>query len=237
MKAIAINASPRMDKGVIGMILAPFLEGMREGGASIDVHYTKKLDIKPCQGDFGCQMKTPGKCFQNDDMQMLLPQLAAADVWVFATPVYFDGMAAPLKGLWDRMMPLGRPSIELRDGHSRHPIRGGKVGGKIVLVSTCGFWEMDNFDPLLVHMKAICKNLNWEFAGALLRPHGPAFKAMAEKGVPVNDILQAAKDAGRQLVSGGSIPPQTLATVGRPLMPLEEFIKRASQRQEHAANN
>ena len=74
MKALAINASPRMDKGVVGMILAPFIEGMKEEGASVDVQYTKKLDIKPCQGDFGCQMKTPGKCFQNDDMQMLLPQ-------------------------------------------------------------------------------------------------------------------------------------------------------------------
>ena len=40
-------------------------------------------------------MKTPGKCFQKDDMEMLLPQLAAAGIWVFATPVYFDGMTAP----------------------------------------------------------------------------------------------------------------------------------------------
>jgi hypothetical protein len=96
---------------------------------------------------------------------------------------------------------------------------------------------MDNFDPLLVHMRAICKNLNWEFAGALLRPHGPAFKAMADKGAPVNDILRAAKDAGRQLISGDSILPQTLATIGRPLMSLEDYIKRANQRQEHAAKN
>ena len=28
-----------------------------------------------------------------------------------------------------------------------------------MLVSNCGFWEMDNFDPLLVHMKAVSKNL------------------------------------------------------------------------------
>ena len=31
MKVVAINASPRMDKGVIGMILAPFVDGKREG--------------------------------------------------------------------------------------------------------------------------------------------------------------------------------------------------------------
>jgi len=237
MKVVAINASPRMDKGVIATILSPFMDGMKEAGAEIEILYTKKLDIKPCQGEFGCQMKTPGKCFQKDDMEMLLPKLAEADIRVFATPVYFDGMAAPLKGLWDRMMPLGDFSIELRDGHCRHPLRSGKVGGKLVLISTCGFWEMDNFDPLLVHMRAICKNLGWDFAGALLRPHGPAFKAMADRGAPVNDILQAAKDAGRQLVAGGVMLPQTLAAVGRPLMSLEDFVMRANQArvQEHAA--
>lgn len=26
-----------------------------------------------------------------------------------------------------------------------------KAGGKVVLASKGGFWEMDNFDPLLVH--------------------------------------------------------------------------------------
>jgi ABC-type transporter Mla subunit MlaD len=86
-------------------------------------------------------------------------------------------------------------------------------------------------------MKAICKNMGWDFAGALLRPHGPVFKTMADRGTPVNDILQAAKDAGRQLVTDGAILPQTLATIGRPLMSLEDFIKRANQRQEHTAKD
>jgi multimeric flavodoxin WrbA len=184
-------------------------------------------------------MKTPGKCFQKDDMEMLLPQIAEADMRVFATPLYFDDMAAPLKGLWDRLVPLGSPSIELRDGHSRHPLRNGRGMGKNVLVSTCGFWEMDNVDPLLAHMRAFCGDIGWDFAGALLRPRGPTFKAMADRGAPVNDILQAAKDAGRQLVVNGAMQPQTLAAVGRPLMSLENFAKRANQtpRQEHAADD
>jgi multimeric flavodoxin WrbA len=55
MKAVAINASPRMDKGVIAMILAPFLDGMKEAGAEIEIYYTKRLDIKPCQAEFACQ--------------------------------------------------------------------------------------------------------------------------------------------------------------------------------------
>ena len=229
MKVVAINASPKMDTGNTAAVLIPFLEGMKESGAEIEVYFTKTLNIKPCQGENHCQLRTPGKCFQEDDMQMLLPRLAAADILVFATPLYNDGMTGPLKNLWDRMIPLTYRIIELRDGHCRHLGRSGNLSGKVVLVSSCGFWEMDNFDPLLAHIRAKCRNMNREFAGALLRPHGPALKSMAAKGAPVNDVFEAARQAGRQLIQEGRMSNQTLETVSRPLMPLEEYVQIANR--------
>ena len=237
MRVIAINASPRMNKGNTALILHPFLEGMKEEGAHVEVFYTKKLTINPCQGEFTCWLKTPGKCFQNDDMQTLLPQIAQADVWVLASPVYVDGITGPLKNLLDRIIPLGEPFFELRDGHCRHPGRKGAKGGKLVLVSNCGFWEMDNFDPLLVHMKAICRNVGREFAGALLRPHGPALKAMLDQGLPVEDVLDAAKEAGRQLASKGVMHLSTLAMVSRELIPLETYVSMANAAFERALSS
>ena len=43
MKVIALNASPKMDKGNTALIITPFLEGMREAGAEVELFYTKKL--------------------------------------------------------------------------------------------------------------------------------------------------------------------------------------------------
>lgn len=230
MKVIAINASPRMDKGITHTILSPFLDGMRKAGAEVEVFYTKKLIINPCQGEFSCWLKTPGKCFQKDDMQLLLPKLAEADIYVFATPVYVDGMAGPLKNLLDRIIPIGEPFFELREGHCRHPRRdGASLAGKVALVSTCGFWETDNFDPLLAHLKAMCRNFNREFAGALLRPHGPALQAMAKQGAPVKDVFEAAEAAGRQLVREGTMSSETLAAVSRTLLPLEAYVQAVNQ--------
>ena len=166
-------------------------------------------------------------------MEMLLPKLAEADIWVFASPVYVDGMSGPLKNLLDRIIPLIQPFIELRDGHCRHPRRGGTISGKIVLVSNCGFWEMDNFDPLLAHMKAICKNGNMEFAGALLRPHGGGMRYMVEQGIPVDDIFEAAKEAGRQLVVEGRMSPETLKTVSRELMTIEQCMQGLNKYFQH----
>ena len=83
MKVVAINGSPKMDKGTTALILEPFLDGMREAGADVELYFTKKLDIKPCQGEFNCWLKSPGECHQDDDMAELRPRFAEADVWVF----------------------------------------------------------------------------------------------------------------------------------------------------------
>ena len=234
MKAVAINSSPSMEKGNTATILNPFLDGMREAGTEVEVFYTRKLDIHPCQGEFNCWLKTPGECFQKDDMEWLRPKWGEADVRVLATPLYVDGMSGPMKNFIDRCIPGVHPFFELRDGHIRHPGRAERRPGKMVLVSNCGFWEMDNFDALVVHVKAICRNMGSEFAGALLRPQGPAMKAMLEIGGLVDDVIEAAREAGRQLVRDGSISPETLETVGRDLMPRDDYIQIANQNFQQA---
>ena len=229
MKVLAFNSSPRMDKGNTALILNPFLDGMREAGAAVELFYTKKLNINPCQGCFTCWLKTPGVCFQKDDMQMLHPKLREADIWVLATPLYVDGMTGPMKNLLDRLIPLVQPFIELRDGHCRHPLRGERESGKVVLVSNSGFWEMDNFDPLLVQVRAMCKNTASEFAGALLRPHGEILKPLMEMGRSPDDVFEAAREAGRQLVEEGKMSPETLSIVSRELAPRESYLRGANR--------
>lgn len=235
MKVLAINSSPKMDKGNTALVLAPFLEGMREAGAEVELFYSAKLVINPCQGEFNCWLKSPGKCYQDDDMQMLHPKLRQAGIWVFATPVYVWGVAGPMKNLMDRLIPLIEPTINLRDGHCSHPIRQQGAPPKIVLVSNCGFWEMNNFDPLLVQFKAMCDIIGFEFAGALLRPHGPALNSMLKMGAPVNDVLEAARAAGRQLVTDGLMSKDALNTVSRELMPRSLYITVANSMMRRAA--
>ena len=218
-----------MGKGNTALILNPFLEGMREAGARVELFYTRKLNIKPCTGEFDCWIKTPGECYQKDDMQMLLPKIREADIMVFATPVYMDGVTGPMKNLIDRTLPRVEPFFELRDGHCRHPLREGTKSQKVVLVSNCSLWEMDNFDPLLVYMKAFCRNVSNEFAGALLRPHGEGMSFMMEMGMSPDDIFEAAKEAGRQLVEDGEMSDETLSIISREMMPMEMYVQSINQ--------
>jgi len=228
-KAVAINASPNMDKGNTSVILNPFLDGLREGGADVELFHTRKLRINPCLGEFHCWVKEPGRCFQRDDMDALLPKIGEADILVLAMPLYVDGMPGPLKTLLDRTLPLARPTIDIRDGRCRHPGRQGAKGPRFVLIASCGFWAKANFDPLVEHVKAISENFNGKFAGALLRPHGPALRAMMERGLPVQDVVDAAREAGRQLTTEDAISADLENTVSRDLLPLEMYVSMANQ--------
>ena len=219
MKVLAINGSPHMDEGNTAMILNPFLDGMKEAGANVDLFYTRKLNIGPCNGDMSCWFKNPGKCGQDDDMQMLLSKFKEADVIIWASPVYYSGITGPLKNLMDRQLPL------IMQEQTRKQ--------KVVLVSTCSAWELSMFDPLLAQMKAIYSmpEANSEFVGALLRPMADGMKEMIKAGETrlVDEIIQAAKEAGRQLVKEGRISEEVQKKVSKELMPRDAYYKAAQE--------
>jgi multimeric flavodoxin WrbA len=229
MKVLAINGSPHKGKGNTALILDPFLEGLRDAGAEVELLHTRDLDINPCLGCFGCWIKTPGKCVQEDDMAGLLPRLREAEIWVLATPVYFDGASGPLKNMMDRITAFLRLAAEVRGGRSRHLVEEGVQGGKVVLVSNCGLWEISTFDPLVTQVKGFCQHVQREFAGALLRPHGQTLRDLLKQGRPVDDVLEAAREAGRGLARDGRISGETLVAVGRPLVSLKEYVERMNE--------
>lgn len=234
MKVLAFNASPRMEKGNTALLLKPFLEGLKEEGCEVEVFNMSGLRVKPCLGDKACWTKTPGKCIQDDDVKMLLPRIQEADIIVFAAPVYMDGMPATLKNLFDRLLPMMEPYFEIRDEDCRHPRRHPYKNSKVVLVSNCGFWSVDNFKPFVMHMQAICKNMCWEFAGALLRPHGEELGYFFRKGISVQDIFDAAKNAGRELVRTGKMGEDDLNKVSRELVSLEKYVEMTNKGFKHA---
>jgi multimeric flavodoxin WrbA len=224
MKVLAINGSPHTDNGNTAMILDPFLEGMKEAGANVDLYYTRNLKIGPCNGDMSCWFKNPGKCGQDDDMQMLLPKFKEADVIVWASPVYYAGITGPLKNLMDRQLPL----------HIFGESSGKKQ--KVVLISSCGHWDISMFDPLVAQMNALYARPggSTEFVGALLRPGADPMREMMKGGRSgvLKSIFEAAKAAGRQLVKEGKISEDVLREVSKKLLSDEEYKEAANEMME-----
>ncbi len=122
------------------------------------------------------------------------------------------------------LIPLGESELELRGGNTRHAIKDDMKAGKIVLVSNCAHWKLDDFDLLIGQVKALVEHAEWEYAGALLRPHGEIMKPIIESGVAIDDIFEASIEAGRQMIKNGRMQSETLNAVSRVLVPIEQYV-------------
>jgi len=214
-----------MEKGMTEKILAPFLEGMREGGAEVEVFYATRLKIKPCTGWMWCWYKTPGKCYIRDDMQSLYPKLRESDILVLATPVYIP-LPGAMQNFMNRLCPFLEPKLIWRDGRTRARFWEDIRVSKIVLVATGGWWEVQNLGTLVRIAKEFADDASVEFAGALLRPHAFLMEENPEKA---REIKEAARGAGRELVEKGSMPPNLLQSISQPLIPEEDLRRRYNE--------
>jgi multimeric flavodoxin WrbA len=214
VKVVAVNGSIRMEKGNTAKILNPFLKGMENAGASVDLVYAKRMNVKPCIGEFHCWNKKPGHCYIDDSMQSLYWKLREAEILVFATPVYVP-LPGEMQNLINRLVPLVDPVLKRQNGRTRARLRADFRISKIVLVSTSGWWEMGNFGTVLRIVKEFAEDVGVEFAGALLRPHAGS---LAENKEKADKVFEAAQMAGCQLVKEGKISQNILKIISQPLV-------------------
>lgn len=111
-KILILSTSPRIG-GNSETLADAFIKGAEEAG-----HETKKIclydkRIEFCKGCLACQ--TTEKCILHDDAEKIVKQMKAADVLVFATPIYFYEMSGQMKTLLDRTNPLFPSEYEFRD--------------------------------------------------------------------------------------------------------------------------
>jgi multimeric flavodoxin WrbA len=225
LKAVAINGSPRKDKGNTAMILAAVIQGMRGAGADVEVFYTKNLKLKPCIGEMKCWWETPGDCHIKDGMQQVYPKLREADILILATPVYIP-LPGEMQIFINRLCPLVIPLLETREGRTRARLRDNVKLRKVLLVSTGGWWEKENLDTVVRIAKELAEDMSVEFTGAVLRPHAFLMKKKGELTEDGQSVLDAARKAGHELVKDGRPDEATLETISRPLISREELLKR-----------
>jgi putative sterol carrier protein len=200
-KVLGLIGTPRKEGGMTSYLFKLFSEGLDE--CEVDTVYVADLKNKPCRGCFTCWHGKDKKCVHNDDTNKLIHELHNYDLLVIAAPVYLDGLPGMLKNLLDRLLCIIDPEFILIDGHCRHPSRYPKMP-HLVLISTCGYAEMDNFHPMVEHVKEICKNAHMTYLGEILIPTGwllsisnlqPFFK----------DTIEAIKQAGKEIITKGKI--------------------------------
>ena len=148
MRILVLQGSPNTN-GSTSLIAGEFARGAREAGHHVEVVDVAALDIAPCTGCVACGYEGP--CVQADDMDALREQILAADMLVFATPLYYYGMTAQLKAVVDRFCAVNSSL------NSRHL--------KSALLAVA--WNADNwtFDALTAHYQTLVRYINLDDQG------------------------------------------------------------------------
>jgi len=131
MKVVALLGSPR-PKGTSATLAGKFLELAGQRGFTPVVHELNSLHYRGCQGCFACKTSR-NDCILQDDLTQVLADVAAADVLLLATPVYFGDPTAQLKGFIDRTFSYFAPDYRTSATPSRLA-----AGKKLVFIQTQG---------------------------------------------------------------------------------------------------
>lgn len=218
MKVVAISGSPKPESTTEGF-LNLFLEGMSDAVTDLKRFYPARMQISYCSGCYCCWFNTPEECQHHDDFQQIRDALPGMDLFILATPLHVDGMTAPAKNVLDRMLATMPPFMYVdREGHTRHH-KDEPNKPKAILISGCGFPEMDNFQPLIAHFQAACKNLGLEYAGHVTIAAAPAASFMPTFA----ERAQLIREAGRVFAEQGIIPESIMEKVNSPWIDAEEY--------------
>jgi multimeric flavodoxin WrbA len=191
MDILVLTGSPRK-KGNTATLLGPFLDELKRRA-----HRVKRVDlhrktIQACMECFRCQktLDTPG-CGLKDDMEALYPDILAADVIVWATPIFTWFCTPEMKAAMDRLFCLSKTYNELRE----QPML--LKGKKLALITTYGADVATGPDLFEVAIRRECTYAHMAFAGHLgVRDvHGPKDFSSAE-AVDAARSFAAALDRG-----------------------------------------
>ena len=183
-RVLGVFGSPR-HAGNSATLLEEVLIGAEEGGAVVGRVLLGEKTIAPCLACDACS--TTGACVQRDDMQELVSDMVASEVWVLATPVYWWGTSAQMKAFVDRWYgPWHDPKT-----------RAAFAGKRAVLVVTLGDTDpktarhvVGMFDDALAYLGAT-------LTASVVAPGVSGPRDAANRP----DLLAAARAAGHNVIA------------------------------------
>lgn len=115
MKNILVVLGGGRASGNTAQLANSFIRGAREAGHQVERVSLVQTEVRGCLGCNACRYEKP--CVQKDGFAALIPKIKAADLIVFASPLYFWTISSRLKAFIERFYciaqedpnpPLGR---------------------------------------------------------------------------------------------------------------------------------
>jgi len=176
--------SPRVD-GNTEKLADALAEGAKEKGYEVRKVRLASMNLKGCLDCRKC-WATGKPCIQNDDMnEKVYPDIEAASVVAFVSPLYFYSWCTQIKPVWDRFIPFYAPDAPRN-----------VKGKKTILLAACGDAEEEKFEGMTASFKYATSYLGWEIVGQVLAPGIYSKGEMETKGT---DFIKKARELGKTL--------------------------------------
>ncbi len=178
MNIVILQGSPNRD-GSTAILVEEFARGAREAGNTVERVDVARMGVRPCTGCVSCGYGAR-PCVQYDSMAEILEKILAADMVVFATPLYYYGMTAQLKAVIDRFCS------------ENSAITARRLKAALLTVA----WNADDwtFEALVAHYRTIVRYLDMADCGIVLG-YGCGTPSMTR----ASDAPQQAYELGRSL--------------------------------------
>jgi len=185
LRAVGIAGSPRRT-GNSTTLLEAALRGAASAGASTQLARLNDLTFRGCQACDRCG--TAGKCVLDDDLTAVLAALTAADIWMLASPIYFDGVTGQMKLFFDRCRGM------TWGGGGHQPQLPGRRRAAIIATS-----EAQPYESYLAALKSLAGYFPWmgDFGEVAIMSEGGLGPADAVTRRP--DLLARAEALGKRL--------------------------------------
>jgi multimeric flavodoxin WrbA/putative sterol carrier protein len=152
----------------------------------------------------------------------LFPLWQAADLVIYATPLYHHTVNALMKIFLERTLPAIEPFLIPGTGRWSHPLRYRLPD--VVALSVAGFPSDTAFEALSNYMHYLCGD-KIRLVAEIYR-NGSEFLTKPFCQSRRHDVLAATRQAGRELVKDRAISPETRQRIQQPLLDKPEEMAR-----------
>lgn len=156
-KILALMGSPRINKNT-DTLIDLMLKGAGDKGNEINKIYISKENISPCKGCNYCGTK--GECVIKDDMVKIYDYFDNSDIFILASPLYFNTVNGITKNLIDRCQKYWSIKYQLGKDYKRNNNRIGiflSVGG--------AKYSHEHFSATIPTIDLFFKALNADYIG------------------------------------------------------------------------
>lgn len=122
MKNILVVVGGGRANGNTKKLVDAFVKGAKDAKHNVEMVSLSKMQVNGCIGCNACRFGKP--CVQKDNFNEIVPQIKAADLIVFASPLYFWTISAKLKAFIERFYCIAQEDENPPYGrYEKYPIK------------------------------------------------------------------------------------------------------------------